>query len=172
MERRKGIGFWVGILLCLVVAVVLSDGLLLERAGGYTYPEFIQDINEKSKDIERVVIIPNSEVPTGAVEVEWKDGSKERCYVSDINEVRDMLVDQNMMNWMVTDAQRESWLDKNGGELVLAAVIFVVFLVFVNSQQSGANSKMANFGKSRARMLDPSSKATTFKQGAGLEEEK
>ena len=172
MERRKGIGFWVGILLCLVVAVVLSDGLLLERAGGYTYPEFIQDINEKSKDIERVVIIPNSEVPTGAVEVEWKDGSKERCYVSDINEVRDMLVDQNMMNWMVTDAQRESWLDKNGGELVLAAVIFVVFLVFVNSQQSGANSKMANFGKSRARMSDPSSKETTFKQVAGLEEEK
>ena len=172
MERRKGIGFWVGILLCLVVAVVLSDGLLLERAGGYTYPEFIQDINEKSNDIERVVIIPNSEVPTGAVEVEWKDGSKERCYVSDINEVRDMLVDQNMMNWMVTDAQRESWLDKNGGELVLAAVIFVVFLVFVNSQQSGANSKMANFGKSRARMSDPSSKETTFKQVAGLEEEK
>lgn len=172
MERRKGIGFWVGILLCLVVAVILSDGLLLERAGGYTYPEFIQDINEKSKDIERVVIIPNSEVPTGAVEVEWKDGSKERCYVSDINEVRDMLVDQNMMNWMVTDAQRESWLDKNGGELVLAAVIFVVFLVFVNSQQSGANSKMANFGKSRARMSDPSSKETTFKQVAGLEEEK
>ena len=172
MERRKGIGFWVGILLCLVVAVVLSDGLLLERAGGYTYPEFIQDINEKSKDIERVVIIPNSEVPTGAVEVEWKDGSKERCYVSDINEVRDMLVDQNLMNWMVTDAQRESWLDKNGGELVLAAVIFVVFLVFVNSQQSGANSKMANFGKSRARMSDPSSKTTTFKQVAGLEEEK
>ena len=172
MERRKGIGFWVGILLCLVVAVVLSDGLLLERAGGYTYPEFIQDINEKSDDMERVVIIPNSEVPTGAVEVEWKDGSKERCYVSDINEVRDMLVDQNMMNWMVTDAQRESWLDKNGGELVLAAVIFVVFLVFVNSQQSGANSKMANFGKSRARMSDPSSKTTTFKQVAGLEEEK
>ena len=172
MERRKGIGFWVGILLCLVVAVILSDGLLLERAGGYTYPEFIQDIKEKSKDIERVVIIPNSEVPTGAVEVEWKDGSKERCYVSDINEVRDMLVDQNMMNWMVTDAQRESWLDKNGGELVLAAVIFAVFLVFVNSQQSGANSKMANFGKSRARMSDPSSKETTFKQVAGLEEEK
>ena len=172
MERRKGIGFWVGILLCLVVAVILSDGLLLERAGGYTYPEFIQDINEKSNDIERVVIIPNSEVPTGAVEVEWKDGSKERCYVSDINEVRDMLVDQNMMNWMVTDAQGESWLDKNGGELVLAAVIFVVFLVFVNSQQSGANSKMANFGKSRARMSDPSSKTTTFKQVAGLEEEK
>ena len=172
MERRRGIGFWVGILLCLVVAVVLSDGLLLERAGGYTYPEFIQDINEKSDDMERVVIIPNSEVPTGAVEVEWKDGSKERCYVSDINEVRDMLVDQNMMNWMVTDAQRESWLDKNGGELVLAAVIFVVFLVFVNSQQSGANSKMANFGKSRARMSDPSSKTTTFKQVAGLEEEK
>ena len=172
MERRKGIGFWVGILLCLVVAVVLSDGLLLERAGGYTYPEFIQDINEKSDDMERVVIIPNSEVPTGAVEVEWKDGSKERCYVSDINEVRDMLVDQNMMNWMVTDAQGESWLDKNGGELVLAAVIFVVFLVFVNSQQSGANSKMANFGKSRARMSDPSSKTTTFKQVAGLEEEK
>ena len=172
MERRRGIVLWVGILLCLVVAVVLSDGLLLERAGGYTYPEFIQDINEKSKDIERVVIIPNSEVPTGAVEVEWKDGSKERCYVSDINEVRDMLVDQNMMNWMVTDAQRESWLDKNGGELVLAAVIFVVFLVFVNSQQSGANSKMANFGKSRARMSDPSSKTTTFKQVAGLEEEK
>ena len=53
MERRKGIGFWVGILLCLVVAVILSDGLLLERAGGYTYPEFIQDINEKSKDRER-----------------------------------------------------------------------------------------------------------------------
>ena len=49
----------------------------------------------------------------------------------------------------------------------------VAFLVmFMNRQSGGGNNKMMNFGKSHAKMMSPDAKRVTFKNVAGLEEEK
>ena len=44
--------------------------------------------------------------------------------------------------------------------------------MMMNRQAGGGNAKMMNFGKSRARMITPDAKRVTFKDVAGLQEEK
>ena len=49
---------------------------------------------------------------------------------------------------------------------------FALIFFFFMRQQSGGNSKVFSFGKSRARMVDPAKNKITFKDVAGAEEEK
>ena len=91
MNRKRGVGIWPIILVIVVAAVLLYDGMLLDRAGSYTYPQFLADIQNRADSIKEIVIIPNGEVPTGAVEVEWNDGTVLRCYVTDVDEVKSTL---------------------------------------------------------------------------------
>ena len=172
MNRKRGLGIWPLVLVIIVVAVIFYGDLLLDTAGNYTYPEFLQDVENRSDAIERIAIIPNNEVPTGSVEVAWKDGGVTRCYVTDVDEVKAILLEKNLDNWFVTYAKRDNWLEKNAAPKKLG-VVFIAFLFsFINSQQGGSNSKMMNFGKSRAKMSDETAKETTFKKVAGLKEEK
>ena len=172
MNIKRGLGIWPIVLLVVVLAVVFYGDLLLDTAGNYTYPQFLQDIENRSDDIERIAIIPNNEVPTGSVEVAWKEGGTTRCYVTDVDEVKAILLEHDLENWFVTDAKRENWLEKNAAPLGLGVVFLVFLFSFINSQQGGSNSKMMNFGKSRAKMSDETAKETTFKKVAGLKEEK
>ena len=168
MNRKRGLGIWPLILVVIVVAVIFYGDLLLDTAGNYTYPEFLQDVENRADAIERIAIIPNNEVPTGSVEVAWKDGGTTRCYVTDVDEVKAVLLEENLDNWFVTDAKRDNWIEKNAAPLILGVVFLAFLFSFINSQ----NSKMMNFGKSRAKMSDETAKETTFKKVAGLKEEK
>jgi len=172
LNRKRGLGIWPIVLLVVVLAVVFYGDLLLDTAGNYTYPQFLQDVENRSDDIERIAIIPNGEVPTGSVEVAWKDGGATRCYVTDVDEVKAILLEYDLDNWFVTDAKRDNWLEKNAAPIALGVVFLVFLFSFINSQQGGSNSKMMNFGKSRAKMSDETAKETTFKKVAGLKEEK
>ena len=53
-------------------------------------------------------------------------------------------------------------------------IITIGLIVFLTSRQSGGGSstKMMNFGKSRAKLIDDMGKQVTFKNVAGLHEEK
>ena len=55
---------------------------------------------------------------------------------------------------------------------LLITVVFVVLWYFLMRSQSGGNSKVMNFGRSRARVQDPSKNKVTFADVAGAEEEK
>jgi len=172
LNKRRGFGIWPIVLVVILIAVLLYEGMVLNRAGSYTYPQFLSDLENRAGSIEEIIIVPNGEVPTGEVEVSWADGSTTSCYVTDVNEVKNLLTEKDMSNWFITDARRESWLEKNIAVVVLGVVFLAFIFSFISSQQGGSNSKMMNFGKSRAKMSDESAKETTFKKVAGLEEEK
>ena len=55
---------------------------------------------------------------------------------------------------------------------ILMIVITMAAWYFIMVRQGGGNSKVMNFGKSRARMSDPSKNPITFKDVAGAKEEK
>ena len=56
--------------------------------------------------------------------------------------------------------------------LVVTMLLFAGLWIFILRQQSGGNKGMMNFGKSRARMSDPSKDRVTFADVAGADEEK
>ena len=174
MDRKRGMGFWPFVLIAIVVMLMFSEDMLLMGKETYSYTQFIQDIEDRRDEMEQIVIVPNSEVPTGSIEILWSDETKTQFNVADVNEIIDLLKEKGtaVANWQITDIQRETWLEKHGGDLMIAGVILLVFMAFVHSQNGGPNAKMANFGKSRAKMSDEASKNTTFKKVAGLEEEK
>jgi len=55
--------------------------------------------------------------------------------------------------------------------LLMIGVTFALWY-FIMARQGGGNSKVMNFGKSRARVQDPSKNKITFKDVAGCQEEK
>lgn len=171
-ENKKGFGIWPILIIVILVSVIFYEGMSLDRAGAYSYPQFVTDVQEKTKDMTQIVVIPNTEVPTGSVEVTWQDGSVSRCYVTDTEDVVDLLTEKHVKNWFVTDAKRESWIEKNIAVVVLGLAFLFFLFSFLTGQQGGGNQKMNNFGKSRAKMSDEKNNKTTFKNVAGLQEEK
>jgi len=55
---------------------------------------------------------------------------------------------------------------------IIMTLVTLGFLYFIMARQAGGNSKVMNFGKSRARVSDPSKNRITFKDVAGCQEEK
>lgn len=174
MDRKRGMGFWPFVLIAIALMLMFSEDMLLMSAEPYSYHQFVMDIDNRKDEMKQIVIVPNNEVPTGSIEVLWSDDTTTTCNVVDVNEIVELLQEEgtSVADWYIADMQEESWLEKHGGALIIAGVILLVFIVFVHSQNGGANAKMANFGKSRAKMSDEAAKNTTFKKVAGLEEEK
>ena len=101
------------------------------------------------------------------------DGVSEKTLnVSDINEVEAFL-DNSNVDYQVRDVVRQStWISMLWPFLM--CIITIGLIVFLTSRQSGGGSstKMMNFGKSRAKLIDDMGKQVTFKNVAGLHEEK
>ncbi|MCX4267367.1 MAG: ATP-dependent zinc metalloprotease FtsH [Lachnospiraceae bacterium] len=144
------------------------------RTDGYTYNQFLADLEREN--VLGVTIKPNGngEVPTGEIEVSLAGGGNRSIYVAD---VKDVIQDLNRygVDYRQEDVQRESvFLTTVLPILICAVVIFVIFSMMNSQIASGSsgNARMMNFGKSRARMVVDTAKKVTFKNVAGLDEEK
>ena len=156
------------IFLLIVVAVVGMRSRQNEREN-YSRTELIEDI--EAGDVVRIELTPNSETPTGYLEITLKNGTGKRLYVTDISEA-ESLVRSYGFDPMINDVPRESWFLTTLVPLVIVLGVGVFLFMMVNAQNSGANnSKMMNFGKSRAKMT-LGDKTMNFGQVAGLKEEK
>ena len=135
--------------------------------------EFVEDFDTTGNTIEKIVISPNKEVPTGLITVEYEDGDDKSFYVTNVEEVKAFLTDHGFTAFEETDViNREGWFYKNGALLILGAVFLWFLFSFINGQQSaaGGNGRMMDFGKSHAKLRDNT--RVTFKDVAGLKEEK
>ena len=173
-NKKRGIGLWVVVLVCVFIGIIASEGWNLLTTSDYSYSDFQQDIQTKAEQIEDVVISPNKETPTGMISVEWKNSSKEESfYVTDVNQVKEWLESVNYTDYKETDViNREGWFYNNGALLVLGGIFLWFLFSFINSQQSGGGNKMTDFGKSHAKMTKDGSHNVTFRDVAGLQEEK
>ncbi len=136
----------------------------------YGYDDFIEDLAKK--DVAEVVIIQNEQVPTGQVRLVLKDGTAKSFYVVDTAYAFDAARGYGMEP-QVRDVKTQSVFLTTILPYLLILVILFIFMSSMSMQSGGNNSKMMNFGRSRARMVGPDSgKAMTFKDVAGVEEEK
>ena len=176
MDNKRGSRFsGVGIYLFIVVIAamfIMYVSRMNSGASDYTYSEFVNDVN-KGK-VESVVIRQNSEVPTGELSVKVSGVQNvKNVYVSDVNQVEEILLDKNI-SYTLKDVTRQSVLLTSILPFGLSLVVLIFFMMMFTRQAGGGggNAKMMNFGKSRARMVSGEDNKVTFKNVAGLNEEK
>ena len=169
-KTSRGIGTYI---LAAVVIVLLyfvfRNGFTPRET--YSYNEFTRSV--ESDVVTKVDIHPNSQVPTGHLLVYLKDGSVKTVNVSDVKEAEEWLNEQGIQNYRY-DIEKESVILTTVLPIMLMGVIFLGMFAFMNKQASGGggNSRMMNFGKSRAVLMNPNGKKVKFKDVAGLQEEK
>ncbi|MBR6627035.1 MAG: ATP-dependent zinc metalloprotease FtsH [Lachnospiraceae bacterium] len=155
-------------MLLLLVAVFFFSSRD-NSAAQYSREEYIADL-EASK-VTEVVISPNSENDTGYLQVVRRDGTKKILYATDISEMEQIAITHGQ-NPKVRDIQRESWFLNTLLPLLIVIAVAVFMFMMMNAQNAGGgNSKMMNFGKSRAKM-SRGDKDINFDKVAGLKEEK
>ena len=166
----RSIGFY--LLLGLLFSVMVFG--LREGLGSRTslsYREFTELL--ENGEISSVEIRQNQEVPTGVLEITRTDGTQDTLYVSDVTEAQKLLSAEEYkgIGIKVYDVSRESIFLTTVLPILLMGVMILFFMAMMN-RQSGGNSRMMNFGKSRARMVIPDAQRVTFDGVAGLQEEK
>ena len=169
MNRRGGSGFYF-----LTLLIALGLFYYLSTVGqvsseSYNASQFYQDLaNDK---VDEIVIEQNQEVPTGTVRVTI--GEDQRSFaVSDVNEFQTELKEadpdasyqlegiDHSMDWLV---------DFLPNAILIGCLLFMMVMMM---RQNGGGGKMADFGKSRAKMAQNTGDRVTFQDVAGLDEEK
>ena len=159
------------LLLLLVVLGFWFISRQMTRDYSYTEQAFWQDIEEE--EVSQVYISPNREIPTGQVTVRMKNGDEHNFYSLDVKELQDELEGESGIAVQVADVPSDNTIMATVLPLGLTVILVIVIMNMMNRQMSGgSNAKMMNFGKSRAKMSTDADKKVTFKDVAGLQEEK
>ena len=169
-KQLKGIVVW-PIVLVLMVAGLSYLGEKLQTQNNYSYKELEQDL--ENHQVSEAVIHQNQQTPTGQLIVVLTNGRNKDMYIDDVKEVRQMLENANV-SYQMTDVPKESKLLSVGVPIASLGVMVILLFMLMgrNAGSSGGGSKMMNFGKSRAQMTTTSGKRFTFRDVAGLQEEK
>ena len=168
-QQFRGIG-----LVLLVIALITFASSLTSQGSLFsqemTHQEFMVAVENKT--IESVDINQNQQPPTGILDILLKSGDRAVVAVSDVKEA-EKLLRENSIDYIVENVPQENYLMSVIIPVALSAVVIMFMFMFMNARLGGGgggNSKMMNFGKSRAKMSRTNS--VNFSKVAGLEEEK
>ena len=170
MRQRQSMN-GLGLVLVALLVLFVANSLTRQRTPeDLTQQAYMQEIIEG--DIEKATIHQNKETPTGEVILTMKDQSQKRVYVSDVQAERTYLL-ENHIPVLVEDVPHENYILTLVLPVVLSGVVLVVVFMMMNARAAsgGANARMMNFGKSRAKLSRDANKFN-FKKVAGLQEEK
>ena len=167
-KNRVGLGLYV-VLILIVVFIWYS--ISNPQTATYTSSQFDKALAKG--EVASAVIHQNEQVPTGSVTITTTAGGKFTVYVSDVGELQDTL-DEAGVDYSLNDVPNSGFMESLLPMLIVVAVVFILFMMMMNAQAQvggGANTKMMNFGKSRATMTTQDKMPVRFAQVAGLLEE-
>ena len=188
MNKRKFRNGMLIYLLILVVAFILINRWMqsdTDVTTTYSYVDLTNDLDEGN--VSELVINQNAEIPTAVVQVGFTNGKTIAFYAADVNEIIDIYnkyqekVDaynssitdsadkKPIVKYSLNDVEKTSIWSVIIPYVLVMVVLMLIMMLFMRSAHGG---QTMNFGKSRARKADESAKNVTFKDVAGLEEEK
>ena len=172
MRGLKGYGFFVVMAVIILMAALSGDFFSGMNRNNYSYTQFKKEI--EYHQIAAVVVEQNQEVPTGEVTVKTKDDVQKSFFTPDVNTVINYVDSVGFTNVKVSDVATTPWFLTILPYIIGFVLIFLLFTMMTGHTQGGggANAKMMNFGKSRAKVTAPDEKVKTFDDVAGLVEEK
>ncbi|MEE5991352.1 MAG: AAA family ATPase, partial [Lachnospiraceae bacterium] len=135
----------------------------------YTEAEFREEVEEEN--VLSITIRQNREVPTGSVVVTFNDMKHKIFNVSDVNRI-EKYAEKNEIPYLVEDVPEENWFLQSvlPALIVVVAIVFLYVMIGNAGASGGGNSRLMNFGKSRAQLITDCK--VTFNDVAGLAEEK
>ncbi len=171
MKRQtRGWGAYIAVVLVLVLLFMYLPGIMnqTDEVSNQVFREAL----EKDK-ITGATIEQNKEVPTGSVTFQTEDGDQWKVYVTDVKEAEKELQEAGV-DYVNKDVPGESIFLNVILPVILIGFVIILFMNMMSRAASGAgnNSKMMNFGKSRARLSTDRDKQVVFANVAGLKEEK
>ena len=169
MEKKKaggGLSFLIviGILIVwYVVAMYVND-----KGSDYLYSEFLNDISNNK--VAEVFVAQNKEIPTGYLEVKFKSGTTKFLYVNDVNQAIED-INEAKVTYILGDVERDNVFLTIVLPIMLSVIVVFFLFMLLNANAAGGggggNSKLMNFGKSRATRIDPEKNGKTFNDVAG-----
>jgi len=151
--------------------VFLSRPMNVDKT--YNDQKLKQDV--KDGKVVSVVINQNEEIPTGTIEVSFRE-DKKVYYTQDVSITIDILKNSDI-EYEIADVTRAGLVEKLA-PYIFITILFVVYITVTSTQMAslggsvggGAGGNLANFGKSRAKK--DLQTGITFDDVAGLDEEK
>ncbi len=173
MKKQKGFnyGAYFGLIGLLLVACIYFSLNPLPTYNPFSQKQYYEAL--ENNNIVSAHIEPNKIAPTGKVTmILAPDNRQVVLYVTDVRVTEEQLVSHGVYP-EVMEVESENWfLTSILPTLVIAIVIVFLFVMSQNrAAASGGAGRLADFGKSRAK-LDKGEKKITFKDVAGLHEEK
>lgn len=162
-----------GFVFLIMMLVLLAFAFKFTSTAGagdrLTYQEFLQVLD--TEKVEEAVISQNPQAPTGTVTLTLEGDRIARQNVSDVKEAEQLLRDRNI-DYAVEGVPQENTMLTVVMPFLLSIVVVIVIITMMNrgAAGNGANARMMNFGRSRARLSRDSK--VNFSRIAGLEEEK
>ncbi len=135
-----------------------------------THTEFLAAL--QNGDIKEILVTPHEETPTCTVEYVTATGDAGEFEFTDMNQIVSEAESAHVKIYVdKVDKPGWFWTTVFPYVLILLAVV-LVFSVLGHSLGGGGGSQVMNFGKSRAQMTNSKDNQITFKDVAGLQEEK
>ena len=169
-KQSKGMGFYVLIFAAIGILVYfIYSGW--DNSATYNRMELVSALEEG--EVVSVVISQNKQVPTGKLNIVLQSNARRVLNVTDVNEAIALLQSYGITP-EVLDVPQENILLTSILPIVIIGAVVIVFVMLMTRQSNsgGGGAKMMNFGKSRAKLTTQDMIKISFKDVAGLEEEK
>lgn len=95
--------------LVIVFGSLWFMGRMQQQGQEITYTQFVQEV--ENDNVADLTISQNKTAPTGVVTITLKDsGAVRRVYVSDVNEIQDMLNKEGIANYHLLNVHEDTWM--------------------------------------------------------------
>ena len=162
----------------IMIILYVIEMIATPKVADYSVVSFNHDLKEGI--VTSVEIYPSKGERTGRVIVSLNNGKTKQFFTTNVNDVTDSInkseFDENI-TLHIHEAQKESLFEKILPYIFCLVVMMMCFFLISGmlnglSGGGGANSRLANFNKSHARMVEKDDNNISFANVAGLEEEK
>lgn len=169
-KQMRGLGTYI-ILIGIIFAIVyLTQNLEAANTKGYNAADITAALSKDN--IDSIDIYQNTQVPTGQIQITYSDDTKVSFYTPDVKQPMAEM-DKVDQKYQLHDIPKPNLLMTLLPYILgFVAIIFLFSYMMNQGGAGGGGNKVMNFGKSRAKMTTDENKKTTFKNVAGLEEEK
>ena len=162
----------------IMIILYVIEMIATPKVADYRVVSFNHDLKEGI--VTSVEIYPSQGERTGRVIVSLNNGKTKQFFTTNVNDITDS-IDKSEFDENITlhihEAQKESLFEKVLPYIFCLVVMMMCFFLISGmlnglSGGGGANSRLANFNKSHARMVEKDDNNISFANVAGLEEEK